>query len=381
MPMSQKKILIPISHLGGHSLEYIHHLYMAAKAREDCFFIFSLPDSFKSKSGLLEWPKCNNIKMLFFSETAVPHGKFSRSVFLSKLLSKIAKKNNVSDIFLIYLMEYLPFLPFLIGRQFRISGIIYNIYLYRWKKSSFVIKIQDILKYVLFSKISIFKRIFILNDKASARYLNKLYHSSCFQSLPDPYIPFQGGIIPNLKQKLGIKDEKTILLHFGVLCDEKGSLIILDAIECMDAIELKNYTFIFAGRLRQNIKDLFKKRLSSLCNKCEIVFLEGFQSYEMLASLCSICDVILTPYKRSGQSSGCIGYAAQFKKPVIASPNGLLGKLVRRYKLGLIVDELNGNSLVKAIRRYKDWNYTTDLYLADNQLSKFQKAIIDSVCF
>ena len=80
------------------------------------------------------------------------------------------------------------------------------------------------------------------------------------------------------------------------------------------------------------------------------------------------CDVILTPYKRINTSSGAIGYAAQFKKPVIATGGGLLGKLVNKYHLGVLISDVSGESIADGIRRFESWHYRNNSYLEKNNI-------------
>lgn len=41
------------------------------------------------------------------------------------------------------------------------------------------------------------------------------------------------------------------------------------------------------------------------------------------------------PYHLTSLSSGVFGYAAVFNKPVIGPDNGLIGKLIQKYELGI----------------------------------------------
>ena len=46
--------------------------------------------------------------------------------------------------------------------------------------------VQDVIKYQLLSKCSLFKSIYILNDEVSAIYLNRIYKTERFRHLVDP---------------------------------------------------------------------------------------------------------------------------------------------------------------------------------------------------
>ncbi len=86
------------------------------------------------------------------------------------------------------------------------------------------------------------------------------------------------------------------------------------------------------------------------------------------------------PYSNTAQSSGIIGYCAQFKTPVVVPNHGLLGKLVRRYSLGYTVDLSSSKNVADFItqnKQYKDSSYKKQsTNISENSEPKFQNAII-----
>lgn len=66
-------------------------------------------------------------------------------------------------------------------------------------------------------------------------------------------------------------------------------------------------------------------------------------------------DAILIPYKNTAQSSGLLGYAAQFNKPLLAPSNGLIGKLVNEYKLGYLLDNLSPRTIADNLDKVVDF--------------------------
>ena len=50
------RVLIFEKNVGGHHLEYLHHIYIAAGQRNENEYIFALPESFKIEENDLEWP-------------------------------------------------------------------------------------------------------------------------------------------------------------------------------------------------------------------------------------------------------------------------------------------------------------------------------------
>ena len=124
---------------------------------------------------------------------------------------------------------------------------------------------------------------------------------------------------------------------------------------------------------------MYKRQVEQYRKDIQIIVIEGFLEYDTIGSLCMSCDVILTPYKRINTSSGAIGYAAQFKKPVIATGGGLLGKLVNKYHLGVLISDVSGESIADGIRRFESWHYRNNSYLEKNNITNFQNKIIEDL--
>lgn len=89
------RVLIFEKNVGGHHLEYLHHIYIAAGQRNENEYIFALPESFKIEENDLEWPLFENIKIY-----SIPLSQLSKLTGnhlvicyrLSKLLKNLAKK-------------------------------------------------------------------------------------------------------------------------------------------------------------------------------------------------------------------------------------------------------------------------------------------------
>ena len=336
-----KKTLIFDEQIAGHHLEYIHHLYMGGLEKINEDFVFFLSPDFKKVSTNLVWPTAPNITIKYIADADISKlnkNKLLKSLYLSKILRRISREYSISHIFLVSLMQFLPFLPLVLNKRIRVSGIVYLIYLYRWKKSSFFVRVSDLLKYLLLSRFKIFENIYLLNDSVAPVYLNKKYKTSVFKYLPDPFVPVSVDSIKNLREELRIPLDKIVLLHFGALSDRKGTISILKAIAIANENILSHCCFIFAGKVFDDIKESFYSLTNDLEKHTQIVIFDTFCSYDYIGSLCLTSNYILMPYKDSEQSSGVLGYAAQFKVPVVGPSVGLLGKLIKKYKLGLLLE-------------------------------------------
>lgn len=347
--------LIFTAEIKGHFLEYIHHIYDLCR-RKDGYFIFYLPEEFNLIKNRFEWQVAENISFVFISNEQYKYytslNILKRSKYLCGLLKDQTYKNNISKIICCALIQIIPFAPFILPSKIKVSGIIYMIYLYRWKDLSVFGKFQNIAKYFIMSFCRIFDKVFILNDENSAIKLNKLYHTSKFCYLPDPYVPLEGGNnINTIRKDYNIENDKKIIIHFGALNENKGTLDLMNSLKQLPVELINNIHFILAGKIDEEIKSYFYIIYNDIKNRINITLVDSFCTYEFLKELCIASDAIVIPYKRTSQSSGVIGYASQFGKPVIAPSSGLLGQLVNEYRLGIVVPDLTPEALINAYRK------------------------------
>jgi hypothetical protein len=378
--VNKKRILIFDDQLTGHHLEYLHHLYEGASKSKTVEFIFALPLEFQELKSKLVWEESDNIIFHLFQhdENNISGGAVLKSFKKSKYVKKVALKYSVNEVFFITLMAFLPAISFVLPKNIKISGIIYLIYLYRWKSSSLILKIFDSLKYLLLSKRDNIKSVFILNDESAPVFLNKKFNTSKFTYLPDPFIPINKSDIQNIRCKYEIPQNNIVYLHFGGLSARKGTLKILDAIEILEDDDLRGKTFIFAGKIYPDIKGEFYNKYNKIRNKVQILCFDKFCDYSFLGSLCLSSDFILLPYSNTAQSSGIIGYGAQFNIPVVVSNSGLLGKLVKRYKLGYSTDISSSVKIADFIKSKIVDNYYKNRessYIVEHNISQFIQPI------
>lgn len=367
--------------VAGHNMEYLHHIYEVCRFKLSQKYVFVVPIEFEGIKSKIVWPVADNITFDFISDeekaTYVNCGVLLQSFHLCQILNRRIRKHKATQVFVITLMTLLPFAPFIIRPGVTINGILYKIYLHLWKSVSAVKKIEYVTEYVLLSYFRVFGKIYILNDAASAGILNKLYKTSKFLFLPDPYIPMPSDRLTDIRAEYNLSEDHRLFIHIGAMSVRKGTIAILDSLKYLTNEEKSKYVFLFAGKVLSDIYDEFYDRVRWLLQTdCNIIVKDEFCSYEYFSSLCNACDCILIPYFETAQSSGIIGYAAQFKKPVIASKYGLLGKLVRKYHLGLTTD-CTSRDLTNQYQKIETWNYqrTARKYCIDNSLRAFQEII------
>lgn len=227
----------------------------------------------------------------------------------------------------------------------------------------------------LMAKNDTMNRVFILNDKTSACQLNHNFHTSKFTYLPDPVPEIEELKLSNLRSIYNIPDKNKVYLHFGRLTYRKGTLEILKAINIMDNKQLKEKTFIFAGRVYKEMHNEFYQLLELAKEKVQILVFDAFCEYDFLYNLCYTCDAILMPYQQNEMSSGVLGYAAVFNKPVIGPDGGLIGNIIKKYHLGYCLPAVNKNSIAQSLTQ--DICCDSSSYVKDNDVNNFINTLLD----
>jgi glycosyltransferase involved in cell wall biosynthesis len=373
--------MVFLAQTSGHHLEYFNHLYKyIGENKKQEKYVFVVPEEFHNLKDKFFWESYENISFHYINKIDLKghvKNKFKKAFYLSRLLKKTMKELNSKDVFLIDLMTFLPFLPFFLTNKNNVSGIIYHIYLYKWKESSILSKIQDVLKYLLFAKFSCFSNIFILNDSSAFRRLNTLYKVNKFKYLVDPIVPIKSNGLKDLRSQLSVNNEDQIILHFGAMTRTKGTLDVLDFVKRTPENQLKNMVFVFAGVIKSDIRKEFYKLFDELKVKCRIFVFDEFLDFDFTASLFNSSDIVFCPYQRIYQSSGVIGYSVQFNKPVIVPNQGLLGKLVRNNKIGITYDKFEYQIILDILFRAKKYRISND-YLKNHTIEEFSSTILKS---
>lgn len=363
------KTLIFEPAVSGHHLEYLHHYYIGALQRPQEEFVFVVTRKFEDVKDKYEWKEVDNITICFID--AKYDSKFStKNPYVlgwntSRVLMHYVKEHNPDKVLLTMLMQFIPFICFLLPRKVRVKGIMYKIYLYEIEKMSRLRLLAERLRFFVASKSKAIESIFVLNDEDSAAEFNRIYKTDKFKFIPDPVPEVDLEKCKDLREELSIPKDNKIFLHFGGLDKRKGTLEILKAIELSEESELTDKTFIFAGRIKGSLRDEFYALLEQIKQKAQIIVFDEFCSYELLYNLCYTCDVILMPYELNNLSSGVLGYATVFGKPIIGPSQGLMGKLMCKYNLGCELNQVNSHNIREAL--------LSDINIAKNNYSKTNK--------
>lgn len=349
------KILIFDNIETGHHIEYVHHLYnYAGKMMKDDVFIFVLAEGLLHNHKDIDFNKYANIQTVAIKKEE--NYKIKKGIFKNwrnwyhdyKLLRKYINLYQPEKVVLNALFHFMPFLAFSRVGKNLLSGILYIIPDRKPKNRSLINRWADKVRLFLYAKGKIFKHVFLLNDTEYPSIYNKMYNTAVFKYLPDPYVNTPTNIQTN---HITINTQKKVFLHFGGMGYRKGTIDILNAIQLMDEKELDKCLFIFAGVFTD--KDLYQafiEKITMLKKKVEIIHIDGFVPFEELAYFCSQANYVLVPYKNVEQSSGVINHAAKYGKAVVGPAEGLLGHLIKKYKLGYTLEKTNEKTLAKFIK-------------------------------
>jgi glycosyltransferase involved in cell wall biosynthesis len=369
--------LIFDTELTGHHPEYINHLYTAAVKDTQNIYFFSIPkDGFDRMNNIFEWKNRNNIRFRLLTKDEllkIHGGLISKCITTSKLIKNISQEVKATKIILINLATVVPVLPLILSNSTKVSGIIYQIYLHNPKKG--IRGFVDRLRYFVLSKSKSIDKVFILNDPCSADKLNKIYLTSVYKPLPDPLPYIERSKLENLRSKLPAEEKQNIFLHIGAMSERKGTIELLKAILLLPLDY--NATFIFAGAVNKDIKDQFNHLTKKILDLgYNLLVYNQFITYDFFNNLCYTSDCILIPYKVTSQSSGIIGYASYFQKPVIGPNSGIIGDLVNKYHLGYLINEITPEAIADSILKF-DHMYISEDYALSSSIENFSKTMLD----
>lgn len=342
-----KKILIYFTSVTGHNIEFIHHLYMGAMKR-GVEAVFVVPATYEQQKSLFDWPSCPHIRFDLMPMAEV--GSLADSIWkkswrFSRLLRRYMDKNGIKTAFVADLLGLMPFLPLFMPVKYAIHGLIFNIYLYRWHTRARYKSLIEASIHWLMKITPAIKRIYVGNDSAAPKYLNRLFKTEKYLYIPDPVNDIEVAFC-DMREKYGVSADKKILYHFGAMGGRKGTIQILESIALLPEEEAKRYCFVFAGVVQET--KAFYDALEKVKDKCQILVFDQFCEFEFIAQWCQCCDAILMPYTQTHMSSGVIGYGAKYGKPLLGPGSGLIGKLMRRYHLGITLESISGETLSKA---------------------------------
>lgn len=142
------------------------------------------------------------------------------------------------------------------------------------------------------------------------------------------------------------------LLFFGAIAPRKGLLALCDGLLSLDASELGRIELSICGKyLDSTHKVVAEERIGALISRgLTVIVREGYLSAGDLEAEIIACDAVAAPYLNHIGSSGVVGLAAQYGRPLICQGSYQVGEEVRKYDLGHAVDPYSLAEVAAAVR-------------------------------
>lgn len=196
------------------------------------------------------------------------------------------------------------------------------------------------------------KNLFCL-DKSSVSEIQKLTTRVRIIPLSDPVKEYKvkASQVLELKELLGIENDRKVFLMFGYLDDRKGIEPVLDAIAHLSQAESSKITLVLAGPITVEYRQSISTLIETMDNDAQIVC--HFEKLEgaLIQIFFELADFVLTLYRRHIGMSSLIIRAALSNKPLISSDFGYVGTLVKEKELGTIVNSESAVSISKAFQQ------------------------------
>ena len=184
-------------------------------------------------------------------------------------------------------------------------------------------------------------------DEYLTRELQVRFPGAPVYFLPDPCPPGYDGNRAVARQRLDLPENKCVMLFYGGGYRRKGLHLAVSALLELPA---ESPAFLLCAG-RQNPTGETARGLDRLVRQNRARLVNRYVTVAEEKDLFAASDVVLLPYVNHFGTSGVLSRAMAAGKPVIASEEQLLGRLVREHGLGLRFPSGSVPALRDCIRR------------------------------
>lgn len=189
---------------------------------------------------------------------------------------------------------------------------------------------------------------FILLSESNKKELEELVpnvkyiiHSLPFHDHYTPRIPKE-----EARKKLGIPNDKKILIYFGFIRDYKGLDLLIESMKYLD----DSYRLMIVGEVYGEFSK-YQEQIDRLGLGERIIKFIKYIPDTDIPTYFSAADVCVLTYKSATQS-GIVGISYQFDVPVIVTDVGGFKELVEENKTALVVKNLDPVEISSAVKKY-----------------------------
>jgi glycosyltransferase involved in cell wall biosynthesis len=377
----------------GHRMAYVGYLlnYVSQNAHLSNQVVFLLGSDLYNKLKANGYDLTNTVIHVLPEEFDSPSIKASQAI--GSIVRTIAEFPTISDVILLnYDLFQYSFLLSSPLKAFNVKSIwfrpIVHIPVKNFKSKLKLSAKLVLLKATLYLNSNISK-LFILNDHEGAGRLNKKLfggNRQVFSFLADPVdekrLPEETS--GSVKQKYLLDSSAKNMLITGSIDAKKNIGNILTAIcELPKDVSVR---LIIAGQIRSSYQAEFDQIMTSfhqrqdLQERIKIMTVPRFLTQQEFDEYMLVTDIVLMAYKDFYSSSGILGHAAKYRKPVLGSSVGLINDLIQQYEIGVTADPNDVKSIKHGIEQILTKNIVQQNYqrfLSDFTEEKFCKSLLD----
>jgi glycosyltransferase involved in cell wall biosynthesis len=148
------------------------------------------------------------------------------------------------------------------------------------------------------------------------------------------------------RKKIGIPDDKKVLLFFGLIRPYKGLDLLLEAFDELPS----EYLLLIAGESYEDTGK-YEELIRQNRNRDRIIFHAKYIPDDEVPFYFSAADTNVLPYRNATQS-GVTAVAYHFDLPLIVNNVGNLGKAVEEHQSGVVNRENTPQGLQKAVQNF-----------------------------
>ena len=382
--MNPRRILVFDAAASGHHGEFLENLIAGADLDDLRSLFFLCHPELEKRLVLAQKSRGLECNILPLTETEIDYFDSAKGIFeLGKrqleVLSRHVDKIEPSEILLMHMnFHQYALRSWQLPKGVSVRGILLNPYTptdrahgFRAKAFAFLTGIRKRIQFCLMLQNKAIEKIFLLNDPRMAMCLNEWHHKRpVFGSICDP-IPASSPVSdPTVN-----RGSYTLLLA-GSLAPRKGCIEALLAFAELGKATDRRISLRIVGRFRSE-EPLFRRRacelvdsINLLASHLDVRLEEGFVEDDVLSREFANADCILVPYLEFYGSSGMIGHACRYRKPILACRDGLIGEIVRDRSLGICIDPRDRKGFSQRMLRMLEDDFVYDAPAAEAYVSQ-----------
>ena len=386
------KTLIFEPYGSGHHREYLENIIRCLPVNGACEVHIVTTPLFKSHFQTIKSTAGKSIRLSYLKDGDVD--------FIQREKSRLAKGRMQLELMNKYICEIKPVNvlmmdmnfsiislgKFTFGRDVSLKGILFNAFIppcrVKNKIRKILIRLTNIrkllqLKWLLQNKV--LSQIYLINDEPVAATLNRIFSAKpVFKSIPDP-IP--AGSPTNFTRDSELRSNVFSFVLAGSMGPRKSCIEVLDALQQLSnphnrLIELK-ITGKFDSKAEAYLRKVIKvaHELQEKRKDIRVTMDNRFLGTGEFSDSIKRSDCVLIPYKGFYASSGMIGHACRYKKPVISCEEGRVGEIVADMGIGVCVNPKKVVEVTRAMSSVLEGELTCNISAAEAYVKKSDPSV------